>query len=220
MQEQTNKKRKAAFPVRIYVLCLLLVTFAVVGVTFSKYIVSTGGEDAARVATFKNLDITETGNYVEPQKWAIAPGVDIQKKATVNFEASEMACYVFLEVKAPEWQRTSDFDYNYPDPDSTTPYLAWSVASGWDFLTQTDNGAVYYRVVEANTPLTADIISNDGVITVSKQITKSKLESFPASLGLTFAATAVQYHGFEEGLPENHTALGRATAAWNAVKDK
>lgn len=75
---------------------------------------------------------------------------------------------------------------------------------------------MYYCIVNANTVLHADVLAEDGKITVSENITRSQLDTLAAPLSIKISATAVQYHGFSEG----HTEAERAEAAWNAVKGK
>ena len=164
----------------------------------------------------KNLDITETGNFTEPQNWVIAPGADITKKAVLNFEGSEMACYVFLKIDAPKWTHDANHRYTYSDNESGDEFLSWNVSGGWNYLCDDGSDEIFYTAVKPNTPFSADIVANDGQIKVSDSITKSDLDGFPSSLGLTFEAAAVQYGGFNEGNTESE----RAIAAWNAVKNK
>ncbi len=214
--KEKNKNSKLKLPLRAYILYLLLITFALSGITFSRYIASSSGDDSARVAVIKNLDITETGNFTEPQNWVIAPGADITKKAVVNFEGSEMACYVFLKIDAPKWTHDANHRYTYSDNESGDEFLSWNVSGGWNYLCDDGSDEIFYTAVKPNTPFSADIVANDGQIKVSDSITKSDLDGFPSSLGLTFEAAAVQYGGFNEGNTESE----RAIAAWNAVKNK
>ncbi len=214
--EKQNKKARLRLPLRAYILYLLLVAFALTGVTFSRYVTTSDGGDAARVAAIKRLEIVETGNFTKPQTWTIAPGADIQKKAVVEFDGSEMACYIFLEIKAPAWQHSAAHEYTFADPASGAAVLSWEVADGWTPLCENDGNEVFYRIADATTPLSADIIGGDGTVSVSEQITKSDLERFPEALGLTFEATAVQYHGFDDELTDDD----RVMTAWNTVKQQ
>lgn len=77
MDEQKKKKR-VRLPLRAYLLYLLLVTFALTGVTFSRYVVSSDWGDGARVASIRQLTVTETGDVpAEGGKWLLAPGLRI-----------------------------------------------------------------------------------------------------------------------------------------------
>ena len=82
---------------------------------------------------------------------------------------------------------------------------------------------MYYCIVNANPALHADVLAGGGTITVSADITRSQLNALAAPaapLSIKISATAVQYHGFSEGLPAVYTEADRAKAAWNAVKGK
>lgn len=115
MDEQKKKKR-VRLPLRAYLLYLLVVTFALTGVTFSRYVVSSDWGDGARVASIRQLTVTETGDVpAEGGKWLLAPGVDVTKNAVVALESSEVACYVFAEVQTGGWQRSGTHSYAIED---------------------------------------------------------------------------------------------------------
>ena len=215
--EKQNQKSKFRIPFSAVLMYLAVVVVALSGVTFSKYVISSSAGDNARVAKIKGLTVTETGNSVEEGKWIITPGVDIQKQATVNFEGSEMACYVFCEVKTEGWTRsegTSD-NYSYSYSDGTLSGLDWKVDNSWTYLdgtkdsTNKKDDVVYYKLVEANTLLNDVIVANNGKISVSENLTRSQLTSMTKNLSIEFNVTAVQYGGFAD-----------EQAAWDAVKGK
>ena len=91
-----SKKKRIKLPFSAVLIYLLLIAILLSGVTFSRYVTGTTVADSARVAYMKDISISETGNFTEQNKWIILPGVDMQKNATVHFEGSEMACYIFL----------------------------------------------------------------------------------------------------------------------------
>ena len=102
-----------------------------------------------------------------------------------------------------------------------TGILNWAVDNTkWIFLQGDGSTSVYYCIVNANTALHADVLAEDGKITVSADITRSQLDTLAAPLSIKISATAVQYHGFSEGLSAGYTEAERAEAAWNAVKGK
>ena len=215
--EKTEQKPKFRLPFSAVLLYLLLIAAAVSGVTFSKYVAGTTVGDTARVAIMRDITVTETGNFAETDKWVITPGVDMIKKAVVNFEGSEMACYVFCEIKTTGWIRMNDDNYRFAFSDGSENILGWAVnKNDWTFLPDNGNEAVYYRIVNANTVLQADVLAEGGKITVSENITKTQLDSLP-NMQIKISATAVQYNGFSEG---EYTEEQRALAAWNAVKNK
>lgn len=216
MEQQTNQNKKAKFrlPFSTVLLYLALIAAALSGVTFSRYVTGTTVSDSARVAMMKDLTVTETDGL---DQRVILPGVDMTKKAVVDFEGSEMACYVFCAITANGWTRAADhFHYT-----AGTGILNWAVNStNWTYLKEDGSTSVYYCIVNANTVLHADVLADGGKITVSENITRSQLDTLAAPLSIKISATAVQYHGFSEGLSAGYTEAARAEAAWNAVKSK
>jgi len=218
MEQQTNQNKKAKFRLSFsaVLLYLALIAAALSGVTFSRYVTGTTVSDSARVAMMKELTVTETGGS---DQRVILPGVDMTKQAVVDFEGSEMACYVFCAITANGWTRTDNFHYT-----AGNGLLNWAVDNTkWIFLQGDGSTSVYYCIVNANTVLHADVLAEDGKITVSENITKSQLDALAepaAPLSIKISATAVQYHGFSEGLSAGYTEAERAEAAWNAVKGK
>lgn len=219
MEQQTNQNKKAKFrlPFSAVLLYLALIAAALSGVTFSRYVTGTTVSDSARVAMMKELTVTETEGL---DQRVILPGVNMIKKAVVDFEGSEMACYVFCAITANGWTRAAD-NFHYT---AGTGILNWAVDNTkWIFLQGDGSTSVYYCIVNANTALQADVLADGGKITVSEDITRSQLNALAspaAPLSIKISATAVQYHGFSEGLSVGYTEAERAEAAWNAVKGK
>lgn len=215
-----NQKRNPKFqlPFSAVLLYLMLIAAAVSGVTFSRYMTGTTVGDTARVAIMRDITVTETGNFAEPDKWVITPGVDMIKNAVVNFEGSEMACYVFCEIKTTGWSRLDEHSFAFSG--GSENILGWAVNNGWNYLSGNGSEAVYYRIVGANTVLQADVLAEGGKITVSENITKTQLDSLPKDMQIKISATAVQYNGFSEETGAEYTEAQRALAAWNAVKNK
>ena len=214
MDEQKKKKR-VRLPLRAYLLYLLLVTFALTGVTFSRYVVSSDWGDGARVASIRQLTVTETGD-VPPEggKWLLAPGVDVTKNAVVALESSEVACYVFAEVQTGGWQRSGTHSYAIEDGAGKV-LSAWRVETAWQFLSGGTDSAVYYQIVPANTPFSAAVLRDSGRITVSADVTASRLRALAdTGLRIDIQAAAVQYQGLDDGMD----STTRAEAAWSAVR--
>lgn len=214
MDEQ-KKKNRVRLPLRAYLLYLLVVTFALTGVTFSRYVVSSDWGDGARVASIRQLTVTETGDVpAEGGRWLLAPGVDVTKNAVVTLESSEMACYVFLELETEGWQRTGT--HSYAIEDGTGKVLsAWRVETAWQFLSGGTDSAVYYQIVPANTPFSAAVLRDGGRITVSADVTASRLRALAdTGLRIDIQAAAVQYQGLDDGMD----STTRAEAAWSAVR--
>lgn len=211
--EEQKKKNRVRLPLRAYLLYLLVVTFALTGVTFSRYVASSDGGDGARVAVIRDLTVTEMGDVpADGGRWLLAPGADLTKNAVVTLESSEMACYVFLELETDGWQRSSDGrSYALGENMGT----AWYVADGWQLLSVGTDSAVYYQIVPANTPFSAAVIGDSGRITVSADVTASQLKALAAEgLRIDIHAAAVQYQGLDDGMD----STTRAQAAWEAVR--
>lgn len=213
--EEQKKKNRVRLPLRAYLLYLLVVTFALTGVTFSRYVVSSHGGDAARVAVIRDLTVTETGDVpADGGRWLLAPGVDVTKNAVVTLESSEMACYVFLELETEGWQRTGTHSYAIQDGGGTA-LSAWGVDAAWQLLHGGTDSAVYYQIVPANTPFSAAVLRDSGRITVSADVTASRLRALAdTGLRIDIQAAAVQYQGLDDGMD----STTRAEAAWSAVR--
>ena len=87
--EPNKQKRKIRLPFSAVLLYLALIAILLSGVTFSRYMAGTTVVDTARVASMKNITITETGNFTEQNKWVILPGVNLNKNAVIHFDGSE-----------------------------------------------------------------------------------------------------------------------------------
>ena len=213
--EEQKKKNRVRLPLRAYLLYLLVVTFALTGVTFSRYVTSSGGGDAARVAAIRELTVTETGDVpADGGRWLLAPGAALTKNAKVTLESSEVACYVFLELQVDGWQRIGTHSYAIRDG-AGTELSAWGVETAWQFLSDGTDGAVYYQIVPANTRFSAEVLRDGGRITVSADVTASRLKALTdAGLRIDIHAAAVQYQGLDDGMD----STTRAEAAWNAVR--
>lgn len=216
--KKIEKKPNFRLPFSAVLLYIVLISAAVSGVTFSRYVTGTTVGDAARVAIMRDITVTETGNSSGTDKWVITPGVDMIKKAVVNFEGSEMACYVFCEIKTTGWSRLDEHSFAFSGGGENI--LGWAVNNNWRFLSGNGSEAVYYCIVSANTVLQADVLAEGGKITVSENITKTQLDSLPKDMQIKISAAAVQYNGFSEGSEAGYTEAQRALAAWEAVKNK
>ena len=77
---------------------LTIISIYLLSGLFARYVSSDQGSDSARVATFGNLTLTETGDFdgTDSKKGMIIPGVPLTKNATVTFTGSEMATVVFV----------------------------------------------------------------------------------------------------------------------------
>lgn len=176
-QAKPNKRR---LPLRAWLLYLAVATFALTGVTFSRYVASAHSQDGARVITFGDLTVTDSGSV------QVQPGVAAQKDLTVRFDGSEAATYVFVELKGSDWTRGADNrTYTYGGGS-----LSWRVADGWTHLQ--DN--VYYRELAPNTALDAGLIDG-GTVNVSENMTRTELQAAAGTLHIRVQAAAVQREG-------------------------
>lgn len=172
------KPNKRRLPLRAWLLYLAVVTFALTGVTFSRYVASAHSQDEGRVITFGDLTVTDSGSA------QVQPGVAAKKDLTVRFEGSEAAVYVFAEVQGG-WTRGADGIYH-----DAAGLMTWRVADGWTHLQ--DN--VYYRELAPNTVLDAGLIDG-GTVDVSEDMTRTELEKLSKALSIRVRAAAVQREG-------------------------
>ena len=201
-----HMSKRVKLPLRAYLLYLLVASFLMTGVTFSKYIAASTGGDSARVATIQELSITESeGNYDTDndgkKEWVVIPGVDLKKDAKVSFGGSEAATYVFVKITAEKWTVGED-NKTYTISDGNTELMSFAVADGWSYLAP----GVYYKTVAPNTALNEAVIK-DGTITVTRDVTEANIEKTESSI--TLRAYAVQSSGFAS-----------AQDAWNSVSEK
>ena len=176
--KQLAKPNKRRLPLRAWLLYLAVVTFALTGVTFSRYVASAHSQDEARVITFGDLTVTDSGVT------QVQTGVAAKKDLTVRFEGSEAAVYVFAEVQ-DGWTLGADGIYH-----DAAGLMTWRVADGWTHLQ--DN--VYYRELAPNTALTAGLIAG-GTVDVSENMTRTELEKLSKALSIRVRAAAVQREG-------------------------
>lgn len=181
-------------------LCLTLFSTHFTGGLFARYISRDSGSDSARVIQFGDLTLTETGDFKDGKAFVI-PGVNLTKNATVTFAGSESATYVFAQITLTgNWTVTGN---QFAIRDGGKDLLSWAVDGDWKPVTGTTY--VYYRELAPNVPLTADIVADNGKITVSPEITRSQLKTM-TDISIEFSAAVVQSGGFAD-----------AKAAWASV---
>ena len=177
---------------------LTMVSVYLLGGLFARYVSSGNGSDSARVATFGDLTLTETGDFdgTEHKKGMIIPGVPLTKDAVVTFAGSEAATVVFVEVIFPEdtWETEDNRVFSYGG-------MSWSVASGWKYLCSDGYAAgknryTYYKTLNPNTELVSEPIVADGTIYVDEEITKGNLAGL-ADADLSFRASVIQAGSFK-----------------------
>lgn len=207
MAKYTNKP-KMNIPMCLagVLFCLTMVSVYMVSGLYARYSTSGTGSDSARVIKFGDISISETGDFQEGTKnMLVIPGVDLAKKAVVNFEGSEAATYVFVEVDlAGPWEYEETGKTFHIDVMDDT-MVDWTVAEGWQYLE--DTNYVFYQELGPNTPLSADIIK-ESKIRVSDSITKTNIGTLQDA-SITFRASVVQSNGFEN-----------VQAAWASLQSK
>ena len=173
------KPNKRRLPLRAWLLYLAVATFALTGVTFSRYVASAHSQDEGRVIAFGDLTVTDSGSV------QVQPGVPAKKDLTVRFEGSEAAVYVFAEVQDGWTLGADNRTYTYG-----AGSLSWRVADDWTHLQ--DN--VYYRELAPNTALDAGLIAG-GTVDVSENMTRTQLQAAAGTLHIRVKAAAVQREG-------------------------
>ena len=180
----------------LVLLYLTILSTHLTGGLYARYTTTAAGTDSARVIQFRDITLTETGDFYDTNKLWILPGKDLNKSAKVSFGGSETATLVFLEVTvktdASEWTVSADgTDYSVHEG-----ALGWSVASPWVFLKESGSGSyVYYIALDPNQALTDQDINRNGKVTVSESITKASIQDM-TGITIDFQATAVQSNGF------------------------
>lgn len=200
-----SAKKKIKLPIWAYLIYFLTALFLLTGVTFSKYVVGTNENDSARAVTFEDIAVSEIGDFFENGKLLLQPGVDLEKKAVVNFGGSETATYVFIAVNPAGWTVGSD-NYGYTVQDGKISYSIDN--SLWTYLMNDDEKYIYYIPLNVNEKLTNADIIKDGKVFVNDMLKNSELQSL-TELTVEFRAVAVQSAGFEN-----------AQDAWKAVSTK
>ena len=172
------KPNKRRLPLRAWLLYLAVATFALTGVTFSRYVASAHSQDEGRVITFGDLTVTDSGSV------QVQPGVAAQKDLPVHFDGSAAAVYGFAEVQGG-WTRDADGIYH-----DAAGLMTWRVVDGWTHLQ--DN--VYYRELAPNTVLDAGLIDG-GAVNVSENMTRTQMQAAAGTLHIRVQAAAVQREG-------------------------
>ena len=210
MNQKNKKKPGRVLKIQIYLVYLIVVTTLLTGVTFSRYVTRSSGEDEARVIRMGKVSISETGSFTDG-KLVLIPGVDLVKDASVMFEGSESATYLFLEAEvSPQWELSGQKTFQSKNKGITM--LEWQMSDEWKYLCSSTEGDsyVYYYPLEANQNLNCDIIKDNGKITVSEKMKKADLaELTDKELFIGFRAFVVQSGGF-----------ATAQDAWESVQKK
>lgn len=199
-RRMSNKKFIAILSVFVMLALTMVVGCAVDGTV--AWLVS---ESESSVSTFTlgdiNIKLTEAESESQPLK--IIPGVEIRRSLKVTVEPNSEACWLFVKVEETNWSR-------FPDANGTAKVF-YSVAggtSGWTPLSSYPG--VYYREVSAEDAKTGVEYDVNGVVAVSKELTKAEVDSIASGTQpqLSFTAYAVQRDG-----------IGDAATAWAAANN-
>ena len=210
MRSNENKKQRTVntpILMALVLFWLVAVTTYLTSGLYARYITASQGSDSARVAQFGSLTLTETGDFGNGTITAkIIPGVDLTKDAHVRFGGSEMSTAVFVEIIV------SDHWDCIGNTFRCGTHMTWAVENAWTYLcTDTYNGNtryIFYAVPEINKPLEADIIANNGKITVRDDLTNETIRHLQ-NVSISFRASVIQTGGFDS-----------IAAAWNALAAK
>lgn len=178
-------------------LFLTLLSIHLTSGLYARYVTTASGSDSARVAKFGRLTLTEEGDFdgTSAKKGTVIPGVDLKKRAWVSFTASEVSTVVFVEI-ITNWDKAADGDtFSFG-----TGLMSWEVDDTWTYLlADSYNGMpryVYYKTLIPNESLTADIIADEGKITVSTSVKESSRTALDGAY-ITLRASVIQSGGFE-----------------------
>ena len=177
-------------------LCLVLLTVYLSKDLYAKYATGDRSGMEARVAGYGALTLTETGDFSPGTAAIVLPGVNLTKRAVVDFAGGEVSSYVFAEITLSGHWSTAD-QRTFTVRSGEKVLLSWAVEAGWQYLTEEPGGTyVFYRALDANQELHADLIANGGLITVSDAMTAAEVATLN-DLFINLRATAVQANGFK-----------------------
>ena len=197
-RRMSNKKFIAILSVFVMLALTMVVGCAVDGTV--AWLVS---ESESSVSTFTlgdiNIGLTESESGNQPLK--IIPGVAIGRSPKVTVDPNSEACWLFVKIEETNWPDFSDAN--------GTAKVSYSVAGGTDGWKALDNHpGVYYREVSAEAAqigaayyvLAGDTGHPNGVVTVSKELTKAEINSIASGTQpqLSFTAYAVQRDGIDD----------------------
>lgn len=191
--------------------CLTLFSLHLMSGLYAKYVVSDDSGDSARVIKFGDLTLTETGDFVEKtdtegnkfNQFLIVPGVDLEKKATLEFEGSESAVYVFMKVEpSASWSTTDNKTWVVRSGEKEL--MKCTIADGWKPVPTTDGTYVYYQLLEPNTQFKKEAFAvpeedpeQKNTIWVSEEITRTEIAGLK-DLQIELQGAVVQAGGFKD----------------------
>lgn len=188
-RRMSNKKFIAILSVFVMLALTMVVGCAVDGTV--AWLVS---ESKSSVSTFTlgDINIKLTGES-ESQPLKIIPGVEIRRSLKVKVMPNSEACWLFVKVEETNWP-------DFKKTDETTRKVSYSVNVPNDWKALEGNPGVYYREVSAEDAKTGVEYDVNGVVAVSKELTKAEVNSTASGTQpqLSFTAYAVQRYSFED----------------------
>lgn len=202
--------------ISLILLCAVLVSSHLIGGLYAAYVSNSEGGDGARVIYFGDISIVED---TENNNLMILPGVNGRKKASVVFEGSEAATYVFLRVKhSQHWEYDSTnnrFIINPQNREQAPIYITmdskWTTS--WVPVEENSTTVIFAMQLAPNVKLdttTGSIFADDGEIVVSPYLNMTDINAIydkGTKITISLDAIAVQSGGFAD-----------INAAWSAVK--
>jgi len=180
-------------------LYLIIISIFLTGITFSRHITTTSGGDEGRVASIGNIELIETGDFVEEDTMIIIPGNPLSYKPIVQFDGSEMATCIFVEmVTSNEWEQVEDNKYAINK--NNIDLMSFEISDEWTYLEKEKNNTyIFYKVLDPNISLDENIIK-DSKIDVSKYIKEDDIETMN-NISIKFKTAASQIN--EDISPED-----------------
>ena len=221
-----SKKREPvlnkAMSLAVVLFWLVIITTYMSSGLYAKYSTMGAGGDEARVIRFGELTVTETldtGITTTGGNLIFVPGTTLQKKLTVDFEGSEAATFVFVELDTTGWDFTPQNATNGATlalKQDGNILLFWKVADGWEYLASDGNKHVFYTALEPNEALTEKDFIAGGKITVSV----ATYDAYDALRGVDLKVNVTAYAVQANGFAVSNNMEDNVIAAWNSIKNK
>lgn len=207
-KDKRNKKaatRNVPMTLACVLFCLTLFSIHFTSDLYARYITSDSASDGARVVKFGTLRISEEGDFSKG-KAIFIPGVNLEKKVTVEYTGGETDVYVFVAMDAPGWAAADSGNKSFADRYCSK--MIWTVDADWNWQPTADGRYIYWQYVDSNETFTDDFIADDGRIIVSEDITKTQIKSM-TDIEINLRAYVVQANGF-----------ANAADAWASLAEK
>lgn len=137
-----------------------------------------------------NIGLTDISGNQSPK---IIPGVEITRSLKVTVEPNSEACWLFVKVEGTNWPE-------YMEANGKVRKVSYSfVGEDGDWKALEGNPGVYYCEVSAGDAQTGVEYDVNGVVAVSKELTKAEVNSIASGTKpeLSFTAYAVQHDGID-----------------------